>query len=174
MTVALSRQRYEHTPTHRDAGFFLWWRQLPKESLSEVDQSDPICRAFIEGIERRTSVTLRYRTDSGQSESVLLLYPRKLYRRGSHAYVDGKCYPAGKFQTLRVDRILEATVSTSSGQAWRSLRSPVSALRAYWHRKTYGRGVLEGFWGVLLDLIVIAFIASLFVQGLRWLMQVLF
>lgn len=141
------------TPPDRPAGFFKWWRMLPKEPLGEADQSTPKYRVLVEGIKGRTGVSIRYRAESDPEDSVLLFYPRELYKRRGHVYVDGKSYPAGKFQTLRVDRIVEATL----------------VARTYWERKTYGRGVIPGAWGVFLDLLVAAFIIGLVIQGLRWL-----
>lgn len=153
------------TLSHRDPGFFQWWRRLPKEPLPEADQSLPTARVLAEGIRHRTSVSLRYQAESGQADFMLLLYPRELYRRGGYVYVEGKGYPAGKFQTLRADRILEAIPVDPPGQKARASHKPAALA------KTYRRGVIRGAWGVFLDFLVIAFLISLAVQGLRWLIR---
>ena len=153
----------------RDPGFFLWWRGLPKEPSDESERSHPAYRALADGIVRQTSVSLRYRAESEQKDFMLLLYPRELYKRGGHLYVDGKSYPSGKFQTLRVDRISEATLAGYFRKKQLSSSQRRSPARIYWERKTFRRGIIGGAWGVFLDFLVVAFVVGLVVRGLLWL-----
>lgn len=157
------------TPSHRDPGFFVWWRGLPKEPPGEAERPHPAYRALADGIAYRRSVSLRYRAEQDHQDSILLLYPRQLYKRGGHLYVDGKSYPSGKFQTLRVDRIVEATLTGVSSRNQRSASHRGSAVRTYWEKKTFRRGIIGGAWGVFLDFLVVALIIGLVFQALRWL-----
>ena len=102
----------------KKAGFFLWWRQLPKEVQSEKDVETEIQAVLWRAIEDRRSVSILYRTEADVEGHPLLIYPRQMYKRSGHLYVEGHCYPSNRYQTVRVDRILKASIvgrSTPSG-----------------------------------------------------------
>ncbi|MBI2494378.1 MAG: WYL domain-containing protein, partial [Candidatus Rokubacteria bacterium] len=106
----------------RPPGFYQWWRTLPKRAVIAAEPTLPFSSTILEGISRRCAVSLRYRTDSRTTESLLLIYPRQLYRRGRHAYVEGTTYPSGKFQTLRLDRVTDAHLAPGAAH----MRIPAS------------------------------------------------
>lgn len=89
-------------------GFFLWWRQLPKEVQSEKDVETGTQAILWRAIEDRGAVSVVYRAEAHAEEHIVLIYPRQMYKRSGHVYVEGRCYPSDRYQTLRVDRILSA------------------------------------------------------------------
>ncbi len=90
----------------KKAGFFLCWRQLPKEVQSEKDVGTGIQAVVWGAIEDRRAVSVVYRAEADAEEHMLLIYPRQMYKRSGHLYLEGHSYPSDKYRTLRVDRIV--------------------------------------------------------------------
>jgi hypothetical protein len=98
----------------RPADTFPWWRTLPRQPVTAADAGVPFSRTMLAGIRDDLPVSLRYRANAVPGEASLVLYPRRLYRRGGHLCVEGTTDPAGKRRTLRLDLVTEATLIAAS------------------------------------------------------------
>ncbi len=162
-------------PSRREVGFLTRWRRLPKEALSEAERSTPIFRTLDEGVREGKSILLRYRGPD-QEDSGILLDPRELYKSRGYLYVRGKSYPSGKFEAIRLDHILEASLKEPQRQD-----DPHGVIsHTYLERKRRDRpsfpspwrpggSVIGGPWGGLLDFLVLVFIAILIIRGIWFL-----
>jgi len=136
-----------------------------EEGTKELVQKhvDRLLKAYCD----RSNVVITYVSESEPRPSNFILSPSRIFKRNDCAYVEGwsarnpkriKLYleleRSAKVRVFQVDRIVNITEK----------KSFCSSLVGYLVNKFLRRGVTTGVWGLLSDLLVLLFFASMVYQ----------
>lgn len=125
-----------------------------------------------QALQERRGVVITYISAGDSRDHDFLLYPKRIFERDGHLYVEGwsafqpkrimlirgSSKGSGKARVFRVDRLV--AVGDKSG--------PDYSLTGYMMRKIRRRGVIPGIWGLFLDFLVLAFFVGLFFSLIRY------
>jgi hypothetical protein len=109
-------------------------------------------------------VIIKYCAAGKDEEHAFLLFPKQILKSDYHTYVQGwsahrptrfflrgRSSPSGQIRQFRLDRIL--SLEARPVQDW----SPAGYIKDKFRRK----GIIGGFWGIFLDLLLVAFVIAM-------------